>query len=266
MPITLDPFRRSPPAVLVALHSSGASGRQWQGWRGLLPPGTELRTPDLLGYDGGAWADDGRLTLDDELQALRASLADVPGGVHLLGHSYGGTVALQFALREPQRVRSLTLYEPVRFALLREDDAGLWREIVTLGRDIGALVRQARLEQAAERFVDYWTRRGSWQALAPQRQRAVAARMPKVSAEFEALFADAMPTAAYRSLRMPVRLLCGSRSPRPALRVAARLAQRVPGATLVRLEGLGHLGPIDDAARVAAQLLPQLVPPLPAAA
>lgn len=266
MPLTYDTFSGPGPTVLVALHSSGAGGRQWHGWRGLLPAAVELRTPDLLGYGVAGWADDATATLDAEAQALHDSIAAVPGGVHLLGHSYGGAVALQIALRWPHLVRSLTLYEPVRFALLRDAEPGLWRSIVAVGREIGALARAGRLDDSAARFVDYWARAGAWQALPPQRRQAVAARMPKVCAEFEALFGDAEPDAAWRALRVPVRVLAGTRSPRPAQRVAERLMQLVPGAVLVRLDGLGHLGPIEDAARVAAQCLAPLLRPLAAAA
>ena len=245
MPLTIDPYTYASAPVIVALHSSGASGRQWDGWRKRLPARAICHTPDLIGYDAA-----GRPA----------------GGVHLIGHSYGASVALQIALRWPGHVRSLTLYEPVRFALLRDADAALWRGIVALGRDIDALTLQGRLDEAAERFVDYWSRSGAWQALTLQQRQAVAARMPKVCAEFEALFEDELPPAAYRQLRMPLRLLCGTRSPRPALRVTERLAQHCPGATLVRLDGLGHLGPIEDAGRVLAQFVPQFAQRLPLAA
>ena len=266
MPLLPDPLPHTLPGVVVALHSSGAGGRQWQAWRAALPAGIELRAPELLGYDAAGWGADQRTSLDEEAQRVLASFEDVPGGVHLLGHSYGGAVALQLALRWPARVRSLTLYEPVRFALLREHDRPAWREVQSLGRGVAALVRQSRLEQAGETFVDYWTRRGQWAALPPQRRRAVAERMPKVAAEFDALFTDPLVPAALATLRVPPRLLCGSRSPQPVRTVAERLAAACPGAALVRLEGLGHLGPIDEPLRVAAQLLPQLARPWPAAA
>lgn len=254
MPYTADPSHADDTPVIVALHSSGASGRQWDAWR-RLPSTAAWRTPELLGYDAGSvWPIGAGTTLDAEAQRLADLLAAAPRGVHLIGHSYGGSVALQLALRWPQRVRSLTLYEPVRFALLRDADAGLWRSIVAFGREIGALVLQDRLAPAAKRFVDYWSGAGAWAALSGARQEAVAARMPKVRAEFEALFDDAVPSHAYRQLVMPVRVLCGTRSPLPALRVAERLAQACPAATLVRLEGLGHLGPIEAPARVAPQL------------
>ena len=43
------------------------------------------------------------------------------GGAHLVGHSYGGTLALLAALRRPEAVQSLTLVEPNTFALARDN-------------------------------------------------------------------------------------------------------------------------------------------------
>jgi len=75
-----------------------------------------------------------------------------------------------------------------------------------------------------------------------------------VRAEFEALFADTLPAAAYRALRMPVRLITGSASPAPARAVVEILAQQCPAAGVVRLDGVGHMAPITDLPLVAPQL------------
>ncbi|HEX6951169.1 MAG TPA: alpha/beta fold hydrolase [Gaiellaceae bacterium] len=41
------------------------------------------------------------------------------GGTHLVGHSYGGVVALLAAARRPERLRSLTVIEPPAFGIAR---------------------------------------------------------------------------------------------------------------------------------------------------
>ena len=94
-----------------------------------------------------------------------AAVAGSTAPVHLVGHSYGGAVALQFALRWPGRVASLTLYEPARFALLtaagaagaaeaaRAADAR--HEITTIANRFGLAVVSGRLHEAAELFADY---------------------------------------------------------------------------------------------------------------
>jgi pimeloyl-ACP methyl ester carboxylesterase len=238
---------------LLCLHSSAGSGRQWEPIAAALEPRFEVLAPDLLGYGGGHWCVGTPVSLDAEAQALAPLLQR--GGVHLLGHSYGGAVALQIALRWPDRIASLTLVEPVRFALLRD---GATREaheqIVGVGRRIGMEVLSLRSESAAHRFVDYWSGEGAWARLDGRRRQLLAARMPKVHAEFEALFADRVPATAYAALTMPLQLIGGSRSPLPARQTLQVLAAGLPHATCTVLPGLGHMAPVDAPMQVLAVL------------
>lgn len=240
---------------LLCLHSSGSSGRQWNSLTAALSPRLSVVAPDLIGYaDTLRWPTGKPVSLDAEADRL-APLVPADG-VDVFGHSYGAAVALQVALRWPERVRSLTLYEPVRFALLfgdpRTQVAGEW--IVGVGRRIGLDVLSGNVRAAAERFVDYWSGDGTWATMARRHQHALAERMPKVHAEFEALFADRVPASAYRALPMPVHLVGGSRSPLPARMVLDVLAEALPRATRTTLAGLGHMAPVTDALRVAAGL------------
>ncbi len=78
--------------------------------------------------------------------------------------------------------------------------------------------------------------------------------MPKVHAEFEAAFADQVPASAYRALTLPVTLLGGTRSPLPVRQVLDVLEQQLPDCRRVTFPGLGHMGPVEDPARVLAEL------------
>lgn len=252
-PLHLSPMPAGP--VLLAVHSSAASGRQWDAWRRQAPHDATWHTPDLLGYGVGAWSAAAPVSLQREAEALAPLLHTAPHGVHLVGHSYGGAVALEMALRWPQHVRSLTLYEPMRPALLRgaqPDDHRVFSAFAGFGRGIGAAVLRGQDREAARQFVDYWSGEGTWASLPSPRQQAIAARMAKVAAEFSALCSDRPPIHALRRLDVPVSLLCGTRSPAPALQVVERLYRMLPWVTLQRLDGLGHLGPIEAPARVAA--------------
>jgi pimeloyl-ACP methyl ester carboxylesterase len=248
---------RSTPEVVIALHCSGSSGRQWDAYAKLLPRGMRLAAPELMGYcPRECWACGTPVSLEAEARRLGPLLFSHTGGVHLVGHSYGGAVALQMALRWPDRVKTLTLFEPVRFALLLEDhdQEATWKAIVSIGRRIGWHVLSGRLDEAAALFVDYWSGSGAWERLSAARRRAIAERMPKVRAEFEALFADTAPAWWFRKLEMPVRLITGSTSPLPARRVADIIARHCAQAEVVRLEGVGHMGPISHAPLVASHL------------
>jgi pimeloyl-ACP methyl ester carboxylesterase len=61
---------------------------------------------------------------DTEAEDFEVDARDVDallgGGAHLVGHSYGGVVALLAAAERPEDVRSLTVFEPPAFALTAE--------------------------------------------------------------------------------------------------------------------------------------------------
>lgn len=244
------------PEVMIALHCSASNGRQWDAYEPLLPPGMRLVAPELMGYaKDERWTSGTPVHLEEEARRL-APLLSTADGVHLVGHSYGGAVALQMALRWPERVKTLTLFEPVRFALLLADrqHEEIGRAILGIGRRIGSHALSGRLDEAAALFVDYWSGPGTWEATPQSRRRAIAERMHKVRAEFEALFADRVPASSYRGLTMPVRLITGTRSPLPARAVTNLIAGQCAQAQVIALDGIGHMGAVAHPAKVAPHL------------
>jgi pimeloyl-ACP methyl ester carboxylesterase len=247
----------APSKTVVCIHGSAGSGRQWRPLGAWLRDDLQLVTPDLLGCEpGGAWRIGSPISLAEEAERLAPLLEAPLGGVHLLAHSYGGAVALELARTHPERIRSLTVYEPARFGLLLGETPtpAAAEQIVSVGRRVQLLVLSGCLRDAASFFVDYWMGEGTWAALGVEQQASIARRMPKVQAEFEALFNDRAPAAAFAALSMPVHLIGGLRSPLPARQVLDRLAAVIPNATVARVAGLGHMAPVTDAAAVAPHL------------
>src|SRR5262249_2196786 len=136
------------------------------------------------------WPRNMPLASDGELGVLEA-LLDVAGRpVHLVGHSYGGTVALSAARRLPRRVASLTLIEPVAFHLLRSaDEPDGWREITALAGRHLALVGEGRDAAAAEAFITYWTGPKAWQQMPDSARDGAIRSAAKVAAEWLLMFA-----------------------------------------------------------------------------
>ena len=239
---------------LFLVHGSAVAGKSWNALAAPLRDRVVVMTPDRLGQTPGErWPANRVTTFDAEAEHLAAALAAAPGPVHLFGHSYGGAVAMQMALRWPKRVARLTLYEPTRFALLLRagraiGEAG--REILAVGH--GTHERAAaRQEAAAARvFVDYWSGAGTWAAMDAGRQERLAAQMPKVGAEFLAAFADPVPLDAWSTLEMPVLLLGGESSPAPVRAINALLGSVLPRCASVTLPGIGHMGPMTHADEV----------------
>ena len=242
------------PAVLL-LHSSGSSGRQWQPLMEQLAGRMHCVAVDLYGHGGTtAWPHERPLTLDDEV-ALLAPLLDRLGPVHLVGHSYGGAVALKTAARHPDRVLSVAVYEPVLFRLLLDYHPrnATTLDVLRVGTSIRNAIRRGATADAAERFVDYWSGAGTWSSLSSAQQPVIAARMPEVMRHFDALFGDGLQRTHLGRLDVPVLALTGARTRPPMRRLGELLALAMPQAIHRRVPDAGHMGPITQAADVNAQ-------------
>jgi pimeloyl-ACP methyl ester carboxylesterase len=234
--------------TLFCVHGSAVSGKSWNALAAPLRDRVRVLAPDRLGQAAGErWAPGCATSFDAEAEHFATALAAAPGPVHLFGHSFGGAVAMQMALRWPERVVRLTLYEPTRFALLfheADDDGEAAREILAIGHGARERSGAGRDAEAAELFVDYWSGAGTWAAMGAGRQQRLAVQMPKVGAEFMAAFADPLPLAMWRALEMPVLLLGGETSPAPVRAINALLASVLPRCASVTLPGIGHMGPM----------------------
>ncbi len=98
------------PVRLLALHGLTGYGGRWQHLAGYLPE-IAIAAPDLLGHGRSSWA--APWTIDANVSALSALLdddADAP--VLVVGHSFGGGLALHLAAAHPDRVAGLLLLDP----------------------------------------------------------------------------------------------------------------------------------------------------------
>ena len=236
--------------AVLCLHASTSSSRQWAGLIERLSPACRVVAPDLAGQGRTAWQDRGANALEEDLHLVES----VAGGeaVHLVGHSYGGAVALRYAMRHPQRVRSLVLFEPAVWHLVAVGAAGdrAVLRVFDVGHRIVSLVEAGSHAAAARLFLDYWNGGGTWERLNESQRERITAQMTRVVAHFTALFVDRTPLVAYAALGMPALLMRGESGPRSGQRTTDLLAATMPRATARRFPALGHMGPVTSADEV----------------
>lgn len=257
----------APRPLVICLHSSASTARQWAALVERLSPSLNVVAPDLAGHgEGTAWRDDGTDILSRDAATVVAMALDAGSPVHLVGHSWGGAVALRAARGHPKLFASVTAYEPVLFRLLR--DRGERRApgalVASFGRAIRAELRAGLRHAAARRFVDFWNTPGTFDAMPPMRQEATAARMPAVGAHFAALWNDPAGLSAYRRLTLPVRLYVGAQTSLAPRTIVELLASVLPQASVARMTAMGHMGPVTHphivAQSMAAFVLAQAFP------
>jgi pimeloyl-ACP methyl ester carboxylesterase len=242
--------------LVVCLHASGSSSRQWQPLADLAGRSLDIVAPDLYGHGRGpAWlgAPSGVVAGDAERVAR---LLSIDRRAHLVGHSYGGVVALKVALAFPERVRSVTVWEPVMFRALR-DFAPRSREAIeafAVGRAVQRDARGGLLSHAARRFVDYWSAPGAFDAMSEPRREAVVHRMATVAAHFASLWNDTMRMADVARSRVPLVVLSGARTVHPTRRIVELMRYARPDAAGGAMTMLGHMGPLTHPATVAQRI------------
>lgn len=234
--------------LVVALHCSGGTAGQWRTLAGRLEGQYDFFAPSLYGAPGGpVWGGERRFSLTEDARTVLSAIDRHEGPVHLVGHSYGGAVALHAALLRPGRVASVALYEPSAFHLLRcfgAQGRNAYDEIDAIASVMRERFASGAWREAAACFVEYWNGSGAWDMMRPELQAQLVRYLPKAQLDFHALLNEAAAIDDYSRFLFPVRLLCGERSPFPTRLIVERLAAGFPNVDLVTMGGAGHMGPL----------------------
>lgn len=154
----------------------------------------------------------------------------------ILGHSFGGRVALALASSRPDLVGALVLAGvPLLPRPGRPSRPSLkYRTVRALGR--AGIVGDERLEKARQRYgsADYRRAQGVMRSV-----------LVRTLAED---YADEL--ALLRSRETPVELVWGAGDAEVPMQVAEALGEALPGARLTIVQGAGHLTPLEAPAEI----------------
>ena len=239
---------------VLLLHCSSASGSEWDSLCAKLGAAFRTIVPDQWGCGKSPpWTGKSAFTLAQEAAPVLEILDALDESVHLIGHSYGGGVALHIARTRPGKVRSLTLIEPSCFHILRDGDGenpNLFREIAGVANGVRAAIASGDYWGGMAGFVDYWNGAGAWDEMHHKAKLKLCQSLAKVALDFHALFEEPVRLADYAGLTVPTLILCGERSPGPSRRIVAMLATAMRHARVERIAGAGHMSPFTHANEV----------------
>jgi pimeloyl-ACP methyl ester carboxylesterase len=235
---------RGPGTPVVFIHGNWATKSWWRPVLDRLPAGWYGLAYDLRGRGRttGPDSDYGIPSLAADLRAFADALG--LGTFHLVGHSLGGAVAMQFALDSPARVRSLAAVAPAWVDGMPQEAINADRQRL-LKADPGLFARALRA--IAPAVPDD----GSWEQLVAE------GHGQRLSAALGAV--DALsrwgPGDRLRSIACPKLVVGGECDLLVPVPVVGRAAEAL-GAKCVVLPGVGHSPNVEAPDALLRCLLP----------
>jgi pimeloyl-ACP methyl ester carboxylesterase len=247
--------RPGPPVVLI--HSGSNSSSQWHEVAARLADRHHVLAPDL--YNCGqtsAWPGPGPLTFDAEADLVLALIARFGGRAHLVGHSFGGGVALRIAVRDRAAVDTLTLIEPPGYPILSAaGHSEPYAEYADVRDRFLAAVENGDHEAAWRLFIDHYHGRvGAWEDLSERAQRSLMDRSPTQIGVYQAQ--DSNPTTLEDIARLGAEtlLIRGEHAAAAERELCDLIAETAPDIRSLVIAGAGHMSPLSHADEVAAAL------------
>jgi 2-succinyl-6-hydroxy-2,4-cyclohexadiene-1-carboxylate synthase len=228
----------------VWLHGFTQSKNSAHQFRSILTGTYEVLTIDLPGHGENAAT---TASLEETADLLAEALPDEP--FILGGYSFGGRVALHFALRHPERLRHLVVLSATP-GIVDSDERDARRQ-----RDEELARRIERI--GAEAFLDEWLAQPMFQSL-PNDARERAARSSNATGLAESLRHAGTGTQndltdPLRTLRVATLILAGAKDAKFASE-AARLRSAIPTSLSCLVDDAGHAAHLEQPQRVAEQL------------
>ena len=239
----------------LALHCTMAFGGAWAGLSKAMPELT-LVAPDMPSHGRSAdW--DEQSDFSDTVYAASLSAMD-EGPMDVIGHSFGAVIALQLAVKHSEMVRSLTVVEPVFFAVAMTRRPEVMADHDRRIKPIFDALLVGEREIAARKFNGMWSAGGPRWGSLPERSRAAMTRSVNVTPGQHRLIYDdsagLLQPGGLDSLDTPTLVIKGEHALPAIAAVNDGLAEIIPNARQVVIEGAGHMAPISHPAEVADAL------------
>ncbi|MCG8313273.1 MAG: alpha/beta hydrolase [Pseudomonadales bacterium] len=245
------------PRPIVAIHGSASNGRLWDGLAGRCAADRRVLTPDLQGYGKVDRKNlNPNATLAKRAAPILNSIRTLEQGIHLVAHSFGASIALEILRVVPEKVCSLTFYEPVMPALLRDSGEPGDMELLADLLALSDIVRGTTPRVGMETFVNFWSEPTAWERMPEATRCTLAALAPVVYQDFIEAYFNVIPNT-FKQLKFkgPVALLLGERSNDHARRMADILLLQFPQGFSETFAGMGHMGPLTHPNEIHSRIM-----------
>lgn len=231
---------------IILLHCSSSSHRQWKNLWNVFKKEYHIIAIDLLGWgETDAWRKDRDDLLVSEASIVSKIIGSAEDKIHLIGHSYGGTIAFYFAMMHSGRIKSLTLIEPMLGSMLDPRKNSVeYEELQSVAKYFWESHSRGQSEKGIQKYFDYWNGEGAWLGLDENLASYVLAGADKNFYEFHVIFDERLGRFNVENFKQPVLLLGGKKSTAPPLQILKILDKRFPQSESFLVDGASHMSPI----------------------
>jgi len=241
--------------TVILIHSSASGNGQWRSLIAALKDRYRVIAVNLYGYgETTTWPGTSQQSLYAQAQLIVALRKEINTTVHLVGHSFGGSVALKTAMLLGSQIESMTLLEPNPFYLLKQ--AGrthAFLEAMALRDHVKCYGALGDWQKVAEVFADYWQGDGSWSAMPENRRAAFAGALPPNFYEWDAVMGEETTVEELKALNVRTMVVTDKATRQPIREIVDLLTNACPQWSFRAIAEGGHMAPLTR---------PELVNPL----
>ena len=232
------------PVVLI--HSSVSANRQWRALTEALKDRYRVLAINLFGYgETTPWSGAAPQSLYAQAQLVMALCEELSAPLHLVGHSFGGSVALKAAGLLSSRVGSLILLEPNPFYLLKQNGrTEAFLESRGLRDHVKCYGALGDWSKVAERFADYWLGEGAWRAMPEKRRTTFAESVPPNFHEWDAVMEEETTIEDWKNLKARTLVVSDAATRPPIREIVTLFAKACPHWTFHTIPEGGHMAPL----------------------
>lgn len=228
-------------APLLFLHGSMSTSAAWRGITNALNLKYRAISVDLWGYGkSDDWNENWPVDLSSEVDLIENLASSFDQPVHLVGHSHGGTLALEVAKRGRVDLQSLCLFEATPFNILyTHGDVKVFEELENMFLEYFEAVSKNE-PHAVRRVIDYWDGRGAYDAMPENIKSFLNSAVPMNIVNVKAGFASTANQQDFSQISIPTLTVYGEETAASCKAMTLAICEWLPNAEVEAIPQAGH--------------------------